>query len=163
MEDKIREIIFSKFSNTYSIHQHYGEDKYYILSEEYLEKATQDLSNLISNQDRIDCYSKTGEVISNDKEIRAIEINSTDNKAKNLTGTNLSNDKGEVIAEGTVNLFDLKNGDKFILNDSILTIKSFNKRFMPTRGKVLQATVIDQDGNEQWLTRNWKVKLQIDK
>ena len=26
------------------------------------------LSNLISNQDKIDCYSKTGEVISNDKE-----------------------------------------------------------------------------------------------
>ena len=64
---------------------------------------------------------------------------------------------------GKVNLFDLKNGDKFILNSNTYTIKSFNKRFMPTRGKVLQATVIDKDGNEQWLTRDWKVELQINR
>ena len=145
MEDKIREIIFSKFSNTYSIHQHYGEDKYYILSEEYLEKATQDLSNLISNQDRIDCYSKTGEVISNDKEIRAIEINSTDNKAKNLTGTNLSNDKGKDKPDschwqkwqelGSL-IDDVLPGDK--LPDSIFNaVKKMQKKLSNDKGEII--------------------------
>ena len=75
-----------------------------------------DLSNLISNDKEIKVTKGEPSICdeieievplvdidkmqSNDKEIRAIEINSTDNKAKNLTGTNLSNDKGEVIASG---------------------------------------------------------------
>ena len=90
MEDKIREIIKIFLKNNIR------EALWDVLPFEDLVK---ELSSLISNQVKIDCYSKTGEVIGNDKEIRAIEINSTDNKAKNLTSTNLSNDKGEVVAD----------------------------------------------------------------
>ncbi len=37
------------------------------VEQDQLEDLTDTISNLISNQDKIDCYSKTGEVISNDK------------------------------------------------------------------------------------------------
>ncbi len=130
-KDKIR-LIFKPVSIQIENEPKYCSSIYWQGVKKLFDKAISELSNLISNQDKIDCYSKTGEVISNDKEIRvtkgepsicdeieievplvdidkmqsndkeirAIEINSTDNKAKNLTGTNLSNDKGEVIASG---------------------------------------------------------------
>ena len=57
-------------------------------------------ANILSlevTEKQVNYMIKKVRALSNDKEIRAIEINSTDNKAKNLTSTNLSNDKGEVI------------------------------------------------------------------
>ncbi len=74
---------------------------------------------------------KLSNLISNDKEIRAIEINSTDNKAKNLTGTNLGNDKdtichsppkGERYYDGNGN--DVT--DKLFSNDKGNKPESFN-------------------------------------
>ncbi len=140
------------------------------LDDYILDEGKRDIEDMDKEElwDFIDGLNKQIDVLTKDKADLKINNNNLEKSyqevlrvVSKLRKDILSNSK--VIAEGTVNLFDLKNGDKFILNDSILTIKSFNKRFMPTRGKVLQATAMDQDGNEQWLTRNWKVKLQIDK
>lgn len=65
-EDKIRKI-FKK----YGLFSKQDRRNY-----DFYNKAIEELSNLMRNQDKIDCYDKTGEII--------------------------SNDKGEVIAEGIV-------------------------------------------------------------
>lgn len=57
-------------------------------------------------------------------------------------------------------IFDLKHGDKFILNGNTFIIRGFFKKYVPTRGSVLHMKATDQDGREQWFIRNLEVEVE---
>ncbi len=55
-------------------------------------------------------------------------------------------------------LFNLKKGDKFIINDKKLEVVGWINKFMPTLGKVPNLETKTEDGKRQLFITNFEVE-----